>query len=259
MSDSALKKAAKRLGSARLLASFSPDEWLQLKYHWPSNARPEQLAPAGNWRQWIILAGRGFGKTRAGAEWVRGKIESGECGRMRLIGPTAADVRDVMVEGESGLLAVSPPWNRPTYEPSKRRVTWDNGAIALLYSAEEPDRLRGSQGDGDWRDELASWQYAQDVWDMAEFGLRLGANPQSCVTTTPKAISLLRGLVKDPATAITKGSTYDNSDNLAEPALKALKDRYENTRLGQQEIHGTLLEDVEGSLWKREMIVYRPL
>lgn len=224
-----------------------------LQYDWRLWARPAQLPPSGNWRVWLILAGRGFGKTRTGAEWVRAEVESGKAKRVALVAPTAADARDVMVEGESGILAVSPPWFRPQYEPSKRRITWPNGAMATVFTADEPERLRGPQHDRAWCDEPASWRYP-DAWDMLQFGLRLGDNPLSVVTGTPKPVKLIRDLVKSPTTVITRGSTYDNAVNLAPAFLEAVKAKYEGTRLGRQELYAEVLDDVEGALWTHSLI-----
>lgn len=233
---------------AAILNELSGDELAALEYDWPFWARPNQLPPPGDWGTWLLLAGRGFGKTRTGAEWVR-SITS-DCGRIALVGPTAADVRDVIVEGESGLLAVSPPWDRPSYEPSKRRVTWPNGAMATCYSADEPERLRGPQHDAAWCDEAGAWRYAE-TWDMLMFGLRLGDHPRACVTTTPKPVKLIRDLLRDPSTAVTRGSTFDNRANLAPKFLRTVVQRYEGTRLGRQELMAELLDDVPGALWKR--------
>ena len=221
-----------------------------------AHARPEQLPPNSDWwTVWLYLAGRGAGKTRSGAEAVREWVESGQCGRVGLIAPTAADVRDVLVEGESGLLAVSRT-NRPSYEPSKRRLTFFNGAIATLYSAEEADRLRGPQHDALWCDELAAWKNAQAVWDMAMFGLRLGKRPRAIVTTTPRPIPLLRALIKREGqdVAITRGRTQDNASNLAPTFLSTIVGRYAGTRLGRQELDAEILEDVPGALWTRDLI-----
>lgn len=198
-----------------------------------------------------MLAGRGFGKTRTGAEWVREKKE--RCGRIALVAPTAGDARDVMVEGESGILACSPSWDRPRYEPSKRRVTWKNGARATLYSAEDPEALRGPQFSAAWADELCAWPYAQETWDMLQFGLRLGRNPQCAVTTTPKPIKVLKDLIVNPATVVTGGSTYANRANLAEGFFAQIIRRYEGTRLGRQELLAEILDDVPGALWTRAM------
>lgn len=209
-----------------------------------------------------MLAGRGFGKTRTGAEWIREQVKAG-AKRIGLIAPTASDAREVMVEGESGLRACC--WagdktdageilGKPLYEPSKRRLTWANGAIATTYSAEEPERLRGPQHDALWCDELAAWKYLQETWDMAMFGLRLGDRPRVAITTTPKPLPLIRQLIKDTRTVITRGSTFDNAGNLPASFLEVIKDKYEGTRLGRQELNAELLDDVPGALWTRAMI-----
>jgi phage terminase large subunit-like protein len=249
------------------LGSLSLQDQADLAYLWEDFwARPAQLPPPGDWRIWIILAGRAFGKTRSGAEWVRSQVESGRCRRMALIGPTAADARDVMVEGESGLLAVCPPKFRPTYEPSKRRLTWPNGALATLYSADEPERLRGPQHDGGWLDELGAWRYPA-TWDMYAFGNRLrdafGGSPRTCITTTPKPTALLLKLLdrvdREPmAVRLTGGSTYDNAENIAPDFLLELK-QYEGSRLGLQEIHAHVLRDTPGALWDLELLERRRL
>lgn len=216
-------------------------------------ARPNQLPPAGNWRIWLLLAGRGFGKTRTGAEWVRGLAETGKAGRIALIGPTAADVRDVMIEGQSGLLAISPAAFRPRYEPSRRRLIWPNGAIATAYSADEPERLRGPQHDSAWADEAASWRYPA-AWDMLMFGLRLGDDPRAVVTTTPKPVVLVRQLLAHPCCVTTRGSSYENRANLAPAFFEQITARYEGTRLGRQELYAEFLDDTPGALWTRAMI-----
>lgn len=216
-------------------------------------AREKQLLPPGVWSTWLILAGRGFGKTRTGAETIRYWVESGQGKRIALVARTAADVRDVMVEGESGLLAICPPWNKPVYEPSKRRLRWPNGAIATTYSGDKPDQLRGPQHDKAWCDEIAAWRYP-DSWDQLQFGMRLGDNPQVIVTTTPRPIKIVREILADPTTVSTRGSTYENSANLAPSALARLKAKYENTRLGQQELYAVLLDDNPFALWKRTNI-----
>jgi len=210
----------------------------------------------------MILAGRGFGKTRTGAEWVREQVKAG-VKRVGLIAPTASDARDVMVEGESGLLAVcwagdrtddGEPLGRPAYEPSKRRLTWQNGAVATMFSAEEPERLRGPQHERIWADELAAWKYLRETWDMAMFGLRLGDRPRTCITTTPKPLPVVREIAKDERTVVTRGSTFDNAGNLAPSFLRAIEDKYAGTRLGRQELNAELLDDVPGALWTRDMI-----
>lgn len=237
----------------QLLSELSEEEALNLLYDWRFWARPEQLEPEEDWRVWLCLAGRGWGKTRTGAETIRMWVETGRCKRLALVAPTAADARDVMVEGESGILTISPPYFYPHYEPSKRRLTWLNGAVATLFSAEEPDRLRGPQFDGAWVDEIATWRYP-DAWDQLMFGLRLGLDPRVVATTTPRPVPLLTDLVKSDSTVISTGSTYDNIDNLAEAFVEKIVAKYEGTRLGRQEIYAEILTDVPGALWKREII-----
>jgi phage terminase large subunit-like protein len=237
----------------RLLDDLSDDEADDLEHDWRFWARADQLPPPGDWRTWLILAGRGWGKTRTGAEWVRAEVEAGRRGRLALIGATAADVRDVMIEGESGIMATARPSFRPVYEPSKRRVTWPNGAIATAYSADEPDRLRGPQHDGAWPDELAAWRYPEAL-DMLMFGLRLGPDPRSVVTTTPRPTKLIRELIAASTTAVTTGSTYDNLENLAPAFAEQIIRKYEGTRLGRQELLAEILTDVPGALWTYAML-----
>lgn len=224
-----------------------------LLHDWPLWARDKQLPPAGDWRVWLILAGRGFGKTRTGAEWVRHLAETGRAGRIALVGETAADVRDVMVEGESGLLSCCPPWARPRYEPSKRRVTWPGGAVATCFSADDPDQLRGPQFDAAWADEIAKWR-REAAWDNLMLGLRLGADPRCVATTTPKPRAWLSRLMADPRTVVTRGGTRENAANLAPAFLAQILARYDGTRLGRQEIEGEYLVDTPGALWTRAAI-----
>jgi phage terminase large subunit-like protein len=233
------------------LSSLTDDEAAALEYDWEFLARPNQIAPDGEWSGWLVLAGRGFGKTRTGAEWVRQIKDT--IPRIGMIAPTAADVRDVMVEGESGIMAISPPWDKPLYEPSKRRLTWDNGAQAALYSADEPERLRGPQHGALWADEIAAWRYPE-TWDMAQMGLRLGTHPRFIVTTTPKPIKIVRELLSDPSVIVTRGTTYDNQANLAPSFLSTIVKKYEGTRLGRQELNAEVLEDTPGALWNRTQI-----
>ncbi len=221
---------------------------------WRLYARPAQLPPDdADWITWLILAGRGFGKTRSGAEWVREEVEQGRRGRLALVARTAADVRDTIVEGESGILAVSLPKFRPKWEPSKRRLTWPNGAIATTYTADEPDLLRGPQHDGAWADELAAWRYPE-AWDQLQFGLRLGPKPRVVVTTTPRPTKIIRSLIKHPGTRVTRGSTYDNAANLPPSFLDTILRRFKDTRLGRQELFAEILDDAPGALWKRDQI-----
>ena len=246
----------------RLLAGFDEKS---LNWDWSVWGRPEQLAPAGNWNIWIYLAGRGAGKTRAAAEWVREQAKYTTTGQRRfaLVARTAADVRDVIVEGESGIMNVTPPSERPIYEPSKRRLTWPNGNTATCFTADEPDSLRGPQFTHEWGDEVAAWRQTPDAVGMTAFdnlrvGTRLGAHPQIMVTTTPKRVPLLYQLLKEAETTgkvvVTRGSTLDNRGNLSQTYLDTIVGVYQGTRLAQQELYGEMLSDVEGALWTIEMI-----
>lgn len=218
-----------------------------------AHARREQRPPTDDdWDVWLLLAGRGFGKSRTGAEWAWRMAE--ELPRGALVGPTAADTRDILVEGESGILASAPATFRPVYEPSKRKLTYPNGATQMCYSADEPDRLRGPQHHYAWCDELASWRRLQYAWDMMQMGMRLGDHPRICVTTTPRPLPLIKELVKDDRTRVVRGSTYDNLDNLAPTFKRAVVDRYEGTTLGRQELHADVLEDMPGALVRRATI-----
>lgn len=237
--------------------SLTEEQARELLYDWRFWGRPSQQPPEGDWQTWLIMAGRGAGKTRAGSEWVRSTVtgptpfSAGRFSRFALVAETAADARDVMVEGESGLLAVHPRGFRPLYEPSKRRLTWPNGAIATIYNASEPDQLRGPQSDAAWCDELAKWQYARETWDMLQFGLRLGDRPQQLITTTPRPIALLREIMAAPDTVITRDTTFANSANLPPSFIEQVVRRYEGTRLGRQELNAEILDDVAGALWSR--------
>lgn len=259
--QSAMTVLVKALGAdstQKFVNSLSNIEALLLKYEWDLYARAAQRPPTGDWDTWVIMAGRGFGKTRPGSEIVRewaeelGRAYGG--GHIGLIAKDPSDVRDVMIEGESGILACSPPWFRPRYEPSKRLLTWPNGVIAHTYSAETPDDLRGPQHHKIWGDEPAKWRYAQETWDMAEFGLRLGRNPQTLLTTTPRPIPFLLGLLKEPGTRVTTGNTYENQANLSPKFIKKILRKYEGTRLGRQEIYAEMLTDTPGALWTLGLI-----
>lgn len=254
----------------RFLARFGATERLKFfDFYWPFWARSNQLAPARDWSNWLILAGRGFGKTRTGAEWVRVNmcgdtpLTRGRWRHIALVAETAADARDVIVgdgnavsdpKAGSGLLQIHPPHYRPVYEPSKRRLTWPNGAVASIYNGTEPDQLRGPQHDAAWCDELAKWQYAKETWDQLQFGLRTGTNPQTCITTTPRPIALLKEIMAQPDTVVTRGSTFENSPHLSPKFLSVIRRKYEGTRLGRQELNAEILEDIEGALWKRSSI-----
>jgi phage terminase large subunit-like protein len=258
--DPATLSAAERLALAdpavrsRLLAGYSDAQLRALAYDWSFWRRPSQVSPDGNWLTWFIRAGRGYGKTRVGAEFVREKIDSGGYKRIAIVGSTAGDARDVMIEGESGLLSVFPPNKRPFYEPSKRRLTFHNGATGTTYSADEPERLRGPQHDLAWCDEPASWRFGKEAWDNLSLGLRLGDFPRACVTGTPKPTMWLRDLAKRRSTVNTVGTTYENLANLAPTFIEEILSRYEGTTLGRQELHAEWLDDVEGALWMQAVI-----
>lgn len=229
------------------LASLSEQQKADLAYEWDRwQARPQQLPPPDPWRFWLIMAGRGYGKTRVGAEETRKAAK-----RIRfpnIIGATADDARDIMIEGESGILAICPKHERPTYRASKRQLEWPSGAKSLIFTADEPERLRGKQHEWLWADELAAWRYPE-AWDQAMLGLRLGANPQAVITTTPKPTRLIRDLIADPNCRVTRGRTYDNLQNLAPAFAAEIIRKYEGTRLGRQELEGELLED-EGMAYR---------
>lgn len=244
--------------------NLTPKEVYTLMWDWNFWARPNQLEPEGDkWSVWLALAGRGFGKTRLGSEWVRAlhcgptPLSPGRARHTALVAETAADARDVMVKGVSGILAVHPPEFRPVYHSSTRLLEWPNGSIAHTYSAEDPEQLRGPEHDHAWSDELAKWRYAEETWDMLQFGLRAGDNPRQLVTTTPKPIPIVRDLIageKTGETVVTRGSTYDNSEHLAPKFIEKMRDRYEGTRLGRQELRAEILDDVQGALWSRHML-----
>ena len=233
---------------------------LWLKYTWRAWARDNQIAPDSQWSTWVIMAGRGFGKTRSGAEWVIEKAQAYPGCHIALVGRTVADVRDVMVKGMSGILSISPPWFMPTYYPSKRMLVWPNGSHATTYSADEPDQLRGPQHSFAWADERAAWRF-DDAYDQLVFGLRIepapGVLPQCVVTTTPRNTKAMKELVKDPTTVVTHGSTHENRENLSPRFIREIDRKYSGTRLGAQEIDGKIIDDIEGALWKREWIEER--
>ncbi|WP_291238904.1 terminase family protein [Gemmobacter sp.] len=223
-------------------------------------ALPHQLPPEGAWKTWVIMGGRGAGKTRAGAEWVRAQVEGarpsdpGRASRLALVGETVDQVREVMVFGESGILACSPPDRRPVWEATRKRLVWPNGAVAQVFSAHEPESLRGPQFDAAWVDELAKWKRAEETWDQLQFALRLGSNPQQVVTTTPKNVAVLKAILNNPSSVVTHAPTDANRAYLAASFLEEVKARYGGTRLGLQELEGALLEDAEGALWTSAMI-----
>lgn len=247
------------------LENFSAHDLSGLLNDWEFIARKDQWPPdmASNglpWRVWLILGGRGAGKTRAGAEWVKGlalgrpQFCGRPVGRIALIGETAADVRDVMIEGVSGLLAVHGKRDRPRWESSRRRLLWDTGVVAQAFSAEDPESLRGPQFHAAWCDELAKWRYARETWDMLQFGLRLGDRPRQLVTTTPRPTPLLKELIAHPATALTRALTRENAAHLAPSFLESVIAQYAGTRLGRQELDGEIIDERKDALWTREMI-----
>ena len=235
----------------RRIGELTDAEAESLLRDWDWNSRPNQVAPPDPWTTWLVLAGRGFGKTRIGAEQVR--IWVRKYPYVNLIGATSDDARDIMIEGESGILAICPKDERPRYLSHKRQLQWPNGAKSLIFTADEPERLRGKQHMKLWGDEFCAWRYPE-AWDQAAFGLRLGDNPQAIVTTTPKPTKALKALITDPGTVVTRGSTYDNKSNLAPSFLTKIVGKYEGTRLGRQELGAEILDDNPGALWQRVKI-----
>lgn len=236
-----------------ILAGLTDKQVEELLNDWRFWARPEQIAPDGDWLTWVINAGRGFGKTRAGSEWVREQVEAGRQ-RIALIGETYKDLVEVMVYGDSGIASVFPDHQKPKIVANPNvQITFHTGAVALGYNATRPDQLRGPQFDAAWADELAKWKKARETWDMLQFGLRLGERPQVLVTTTPRPIPTLREIKARKTTVVTTGSTFDNAANLAESFIEEIRDRYEGTRLGRQELFAEDLDDLPGALWTRAM------
>ncbi len=248
MSES--KRAILMRENPGLIKALSNKEQASLAHDWEFWARPDQLPPPTDWRYWLVLAGRGFGKTRIGAEWVRQQARTSQ--HITIAGATSDDARTIMVEGESGILAVCSDRERPKYLAHKREIHWPNGGKTLVMSADEPERFRGKQHEILWADELASWRYPES-WDQAMLGLRLG-KPVALVTTTPRPTPIIRRLLADPHTAITRGSTYDNRDNLAPEFFDTILKRYEGTRLGRQELMAEMLLDNPNALWQRDTI-----
>jgi phage terminase large subunit-like protein len=246
-----------------MLESLPVNDLAALEYEWRVWARPDQLAPVITvhgvpWRTWLLLAGRGAGKTRSASEWVRGQVETGRRQAIGIIGPTADTLRRDVVNGESGILRISPSWNMPVHEPSQRRIVWPNGAVAYLLSSEEPERIRGVNLDAFYGDELTSWSDPEACWDNLQFALRItgprGDAPAGVVSTTPKRHALLQKVMADPSTVVTRAKTSDNAANLDANTLAYLHRRYAGSRLGRQELDGELLEDVDGALWSRDAL-----
>ncbi|TPW26049.1 ATP-binding protein [Pararhizobium mangrovi] len=232
------------------MASLSDEQAQELLWDWRFWARPNQIAPSGDWLTWLALAGRGFGKTEAGAQWVRERVAQGHRS-IALVAETQKDLEEVMV---ARIIAIHPPKEAPTVRYKPVRLTWPNGAIALGYNGTEPNQLRGPEFDTAWVDELAKYRYARETWDMLQFTMRAGEDPRVFVTTTPRPIPVLREIIKDATTVISRGSTFDNAGNLPAQFLAKLKTRYEGTRLGRQELNAEVLDDVPGALWTRGMI-----
>lgn len=241
---------------AEFLDDLDDGEILALPYLFEFWAMDHQLPPDGDWRAWVIMGGRGAGKTRAGAEWVRSQVEGarpldqGPCRRIALIGETIDQVREVMIFGESGILACCPPDRRPVWQATRKRLIWPNGATAQAFSAHDPESLRGPQFDGAWVDEMAKWKKARATWDMLQFGLRLGDDPQVCVTTTPRNVGVLKDVLAQDTTVVTSAPTEANSAFLAQSFLDEVRARYAGTRLGRQELDGILIDEADGALWR---------
>lgn len=238
----------------RILEDLTPEELLRLEYDFSFWGRKDQLEPEefkiGDYLSWMILAGRGWGKSRVGSETTNLRVREGRISRIGLIAPTAADARDVMVEGVSGIIVTSPPWFRAEYHPSRREIIWPNGAKATIFSAEDPDQIRGHQHDWLWMDELAAWSHLtmQDAFDQAMFTLRQGS-AQYMITTTPRPIKIIRDLLKRSSVYVTRGSSYDNLQNLSPTFREQIISQYEGTRLGRQELNAEILDDTPGALW----------
>lgn len=251
------------MAQKRFLDGLTTGERIALPYLFEFWAHAHQLPPEGAWRSWVILGGRGAGKTRAGAEWVRAQVEgarpmwTGRAKRLALIGETFDQAREVMIFGDSGIMACSPPDRKPRWVASRRCLVWPNGAEAMVFSAYDPESLRGPQFDGAWVDELAKWPKARETWDMLQFGLRLGDDPRVCVTTTPRNVDVLKELLALPSTVVTRAATEVNAAHLAASFLDEVRARYAGTRLGMQELDGVLVDEVDGALWSREM--FRPV
>ncbi|MCT4492861.1 DNA-packaging protein [Bosea minatitlanensis] len=252
---------AERVRLLKRLAETAPPDWIEvIKAQWTIWARPDQLPPSPWKPVWLVLGGRGAGKTRTGAEWVKGMalghppFAGRRTDRIALVGETQGQVRDVMIEGVSGLLSIHTRWERPVWQPSLRRLQWPNGAIAQVFSAEDPEGLRGPQFGAAWCDELAKWPNLQECWDMLQFGLRLGELPRQVITTTPRPVPLLKRLLVEPHIAVSRARTQDNRYNLAAEFVRAVTETYGGTRLGRQELDGEIVEESPDALWTRAML-----
>ncbi|MEJ6398032.1 DNA-packaging protein [Yoonia sp. 208BN28-4] len=266
LTTSALKSGACLIASATpqdratFLNSLTDDQIAALPYLFTFWAMPHQLPPEGDWRTWVIMGGRGAGKTRAGAEWVRGMAEgvtpraAGRARRIAIVGETFDQAREVMIFGDSGIMAVSPASQRPKWIAGRKQLQWPNGAVAQVCSAHDPESLRGPQFDALWADELAKWAHGHDSWDMLQFALRLGEHPQACVTTTPRNVDVLKDLLARDSTVMTHAPTEANAANLAKGFIDEVQAKYGGTRLGRQELEGKLLADVAGALWTPQLL-----
>jgi phage terminase large subunit-like protein len=234
-----------------ILASLTEAQAQELLWDWKAWARPNQLAPEGNWMTWLVLAGRGFGKTRCGAEWVREEVTAKRASRIALIAETQKDLEEVMVFGDSGIMSVFPPHQKPKVTKKPIKIEFHTGAIASGYNATEPDQLRGPQFTTAWGDELAKWRYARETWDQLQFGLRLGDRPRQIITTTPRPIPVLKEILSASTTITTRGVTTDNRANLAPSFIRTIVAKYSGTRLGRQELSAEILDDVPDALWTR--------
>jgi len=239
---------------AHLVAALPERECANIYFDWSRWARPSQLPPLGDWVTWLLIGGRGAGKTRAGAEWVRGLAAQG-IGPIALVGETITEAIAVMVKGPSGIMAVSPPWERPKLD--RATLHWPNGVEGTILAAADPERFRGPQFAAAWCDEIGKWPNAEAAWDMLQFGLRLGDRPRQMATTTPRATRLLKRLLADEQTVVTRMTTAENKKHLARSFLSAVVARYRGTVLGRQELEGELIEDLPGALWTHDM--FRPL
>lgn len=252
-------------GADILAANLSREQWDEIVYNWAAHARDDQLAPVlakggARWHTWLVLGGRGSGKTRTGAEWIRAQVigepplADRRSRRIALIGDTIAQVRSVMIEGVSGLLSVYTRKERPILEVSRNQLVWDNGTVAQMFAADNPDSLRGPQFDAAWCDELCKWRRPDTAWDTLQFAMRLGRWPQCVVTTTPRPIPLLRKMLEDHATATTRSRTADNAKFLSPSFLAEMLRRYGDTLIGRQELDGEIVEERMTGLWKRSYL-----
>lgn len=228
-------------------------------YNWDKQARENQRIPKGDWTTWMILAGRGFGKTRTGAETIRQWVATKQAKRIALIGASIHEVLNVMVDGASGIRSCTPDNEQPKWDSATNTLTWPNGAIAYIIGAVNPEKLRGPQFDAAWIDELAKFRLHEDVWNQLMMGLRLGMRPRCIVTTTPKPLKLIQKILQDPTTVITKGTTFDNRDNLADSYFSKILKQFEGTSLGAQELYAEVLDRREHALWRRELMQYGSL